>query len=114
MDDCLFCRIVRGELPSDKVFENERLLAFRDINPIAPVHILVVPKKHLTSLAAAGDEDGALLGEILLVLRDLAAQAGVGASGYRVVTNIGADGAQQVEHLHFHLLGGRKLRARLE
>ncbi|MDR0433640.1 MAG: histidine triad nucleotide-binding protein [Gracilibacteraceae bacterium] len=114
MSDCLFCRIVRGELPSDKVFENESLLAFRDINPIAPVHILVIPKKHLTSLAAAGREDGALLGEMLLVLRDLAEKNGVSESGYRVVTNIGADGAQQVNHLHFHLLGGRKLQARPE
>ncbi|MDR1960795.1 MAG: histidine triad nucleotide-binding protein, partial [Gracilibacteraceae bacterium] len=105
MDDCVFCKIVRGEIPSDKLFENERILAFRDINPIAPVHILVIPRAHVQSLAETGENDGALLGEMMLVLRDLAVKAGVDVSGYRVVTNIGADGAQQVNHLHFHLIG---------
>ncbi|MDR1604780.1 MAG: histidine triad nucleotide-binding protein [Gracilibacteraceae bacterium] len=114
MDGCLFCKIVRGEIPSAKVFENDRVLAFKDIHPIAPVHVLVIPKKHLRSLAEAGEDEGALLGELLLVTRDLAVQAGVAETGYRVVTNIGADGAQQIDHLHFHLIGGRKLKARPE
>jgi histidine triad (HIT) family protein len=114
MTDCIFCKIVNGELPADKVYENERLLAFRDIKPVAPVHILVVPKEHKQSLNDLGAEDSELMGEMLLLIKTLAQEQGVAESGYRVVTNIGKDGAQVVKHLHFHLLGGRQMNARVE
>lgn len=107
--DCLFCRIVRRELPAKILFENERLLAFEDIRPKAPVHFLVIPKDHFASLNEAPDGAEALLGEILLRARDLARQKGVGESGYRVVLNTARDSGQEVSHIHFHILGGRRL-----
>jgi len=107
--DCLFCRIVRRELPAKILFENERLLAFEDIRPKAPVHVLVIPKDHFASLNEAPDGAEALLGEILLRARDLARQKGVGESGYRVVLNTARDSGQEVFHIHFHILGGRRL-----
>jgi len=107
--DCLFCRIVRRELPANILFENERLLAFEDIRPKAPVHVLVIPKDHFASLNEAPDGAEALLGEILLRARDLARQKGVGESGYRVVLNTARDSGQEVFHIHFHILGGRRL-----
>jgi histidine triad (HIT) family protein len=109
LPDCLFCRIVRGEVPAAKVFENERVLAFRDINPQAPVHVLVIPKQHVASLDDLGDEHKALIGEIHLVGRDLAKQEGVQGNGWRWVVNVGEDAGQTVPHLHFHLLGRRRL-----
>lgn len=110
MGDTIFSKIIRREVPADIVFENERLLAFRDISPQAPVHILIIPKKPLTSIAQAAADDGALLGELLLAAAEIARREGIDRSGYRVVTNIGGDGGQSVEHLHLHLLGGRGLR----
>jgi histidine triad (HIT) family protein len=107
--DCLFCRIVRRELPAKILFENERLLAFEDIRPKAPVHVLVIPKDHFASLNEAPDGAEALLGEILLRARELARQKGVGESGYRVVLNTARDSGQEVFHIHFHILGGRRL-----
>lgn len=104
---CLFCRIVAGEIPSDQVYEDDRVLAFRDINPQAPVHILVVPKQHLTDVNDLDAEHGALAGHMLNVLRQLAEKEGLQASGYRVVVNTGENSGQTVPHLHFHLLGGR-------
>ncbi len=109
MSDCIFCRIAAGEIPSDKVYEDNDILAFRDINPKAPVHILVIPKQHLVSLNDVASPDEALLGRMMVVLRDLAADQGVSETGYRVLSNCGPDGGQEVDHLHFHLLGGRKL-----
>ena len=109
MIDCIFCRIVSGDVSSEKVYEDEEILAFKDINPLAPVHLLVIPKKHLTSLEEVQPEDQALLGRILLVIQKLARDHGVHETGYRVVTNIGRDGGQIVHHLHFHLLGGKPL-----
>jgi histidine triad (HIT) family protein len=107
MSDCLFCKIAAGEIPSDKVRESGELFAFRDIVPQAPTHILVVPKRHIASLADANDP--ALLGSMLSAIREIAREEGLEAAGYRVVTNIGEDGGQSVGHLHFHLLGGRAL-----
>ena len=109
MSDCIFCKIAAGEIPSDKVYEDKDILAFRDIHPKAPVHILVIPKKHLASLNEVAASDETLLGRMMTVLRDLANDQGVSASGYRVLSNCGPDGGQEVDHLHFHLLGGRKL-----
>lgn len=108
MTDCLFCKIVAGEIPATKVYENERLLAFRDISPVAPTHILIIPKKHIDSLATLDAADAALAGEIALLTGELAAQEGL-AEGFRVVANTGARGGQSVAHLHFHLIGGRQM-----
>lgn len=106
--DCLFCRIVRGEIPAGIVKRHDRLLAFRDINPQAPTHLLVIPTQHVASLEDAGD--AALLGELLAFVRDLAREVGIAAGGYRVVLNTNADGGQTVAHFHAHLLGGRAMR----
>jgi histidine triad (HIT) family protein len=105
--DCLFCRIVAGEIPANVVDESPGCLAFRDVNPEAPVHILVVPKKHVRSLAES--DDPALLGEMLDLVRRLAVKEGVSDSGYRTVLNTNRDGGQSVDHIHAHLLGGRKM-----
>ena len=109
MSDCLFCKIAAGEIPSAKVYEDEEILAFRDIAPKAPVHILLIPKKHLASLAEAGPDDAALLGKMQLFARQLAEKEGVAESGFRVLTNSGPNSGQEVAHLHYHLLGGEPL-----
>ncbi len=104
----LFEKIIDREIPADIVFEDDLCLAFRDINPQAPVHILVIPKKPIPSLADATDEDRVLLGHLLLVLKNVALQEGLD-NGFRTVLNTGPDGGQEVDHMHFHLLGKRKL-----
>ena len=108
MEDCLFCKIASGEIPSKKLYEDEQVVAFYDINPQAKVHFLVVPKKHIVSAAALTEEDGALLGHIFAVIAKLAAEQGLN-NGYRVISNVGEDAGQTVKHLHFHVLGGEKL-----
>ena len=107
--DCLFCKIIGGEIPSDKVFENERVLAFRDISPVAPQHILVIPKQHKASLSEFEASDKEILGELMLTAAQLAKDLGIAESGYRTVVNTGAEAGQTVFHLHVHLIGGRKL-----
>ena len=109
MADCLFCKIAAGDIPSNKLFEDDQLLAFYDIDPQAPVHFLVIPKKHIDSAAVLTEDDAALLGHIYAVIAQLAARLGIAENGYRVVTNVGADGGQSVKHLHFHVLAGRSL-----
>ena len=109
MDDCLFCKIAAGQIPSNKLYEDDQLLAFYDIDPQAPTHFLVIPKQHIDSAAALTESDAALLGHIYAVIADLCRQLGVAENGYRVVTNVGADGGQSVKHLHFHVLAGRSL-----
>lgn len=104
-ESCIFCRIAAGTVPSTLVASNAHAVAFRDLHPQAPVHVLVVPRRHVASLAAA--DDAAELGALLALAADVARQEGVAESGYRVVTNIGADGGQTVGHLHLHVLGGR-------
>ncbi len=106
--DCIFCKIVAGDIPSDKVHEDQDVVAFRDLNPQAPVHVLVVPRKHIASLNEADAGDRAVLGQLLLTTQKLADQLGV-RSGYRVVNNCGASAGQSVFHIHFHLLGGRPM-----
>ncbi|HZZ40587.1 MAG TPA: histidine triad nucleotide-binding protein [Acidobacteriaceae bacterium] len=106
--DCLFCKIVAGQIPSKKVFEDEAVFAFHDIDPKAPKHILVIPKKHLASLADAQSADEALLGHILTTAAAIAREQGLG-KGYRVVISTGPEGGQTVDHLHLHLLGGRQM-----
>lgn len=109
-DTCLFCRIVRGEIPAAIVAETSTVLAFRDVNPQAPLHALVIPKRHLPSLAAAAADDAVLIGELSLVAASVASEAGYGASGFRTVVNNGDDAGQTVHHLHLHVLAGRTLR----
>ena len=106
---CLFCKIVAGEIPSEVVHEDELVFAFNDINPVAPTHQLVIPKRHIASAADLAETDAELLGRVFAVAASLAADAGLPGPGYRVVTNVGADGGQSVDHLHFHLLGGRAM-----
>jgi len=108
MSDCLFCKIVAGQIPATVVKRGERMLAFRDINPQAPTHLLVIPTEHVASLDDA--KDPRAVGELLLFARDLAREQGLATAGYRVVVNTNADGGQTVFHLHAHLLGGRAMR----
>jgi histidine triad (HIT) family protein len=108
MDQCIFCKIVNKEIPADIIFENEKIIVFRDINPKAPVHFLVVPKKHISSLNEIEKEDKELFGEIFFVVKETAKKVGVFESGYKTVINVGKGGGQEVPHLHIHLLGGWK------
>ena len=108
MSECLFCKIAGKELDSDVLYESETLLAFRDVNPVAPSHVLLIPKRHIASADELGLVDGELLGEVFETIASLAAREGLG-EGYRVVTNVGRDGGQAVDHLHFHLMGGRHM-----
>ena len=108
MDDCLFCKIAAGQIPSNKLFEDDKILAFYDIDPQAPVHFLVIPKTHIDSAAKLGEEDGALLAHVFATIARLCDELGC-EKGYRVVTNVGEDGGQSVRHLHFHVLAKRSL-----
>jgi len=107
--DTIFGKILRREIPATIVYESETVLAFRDINPVAPVHIVVIPKKPIVSVAHAESEDKVILGDLLLACSEIARQEGLDSNGYRIVSNIGRDGGQTVFHLHLHLLGGRAL-----
>ncbi|MEA4940112.1 MAG: histidine triad nucleotide-binding protein [Christensenella sp.] len=109
MSDCIFCKIVSGDIPSTKIFEDEQVIAFRDINPQAPTHVLVVPKRHIPGVNELAEADEALVGHVYSVISKLVRELGIDESGYRVVVNSGADGQQSVPHLHFHVLGGRLL-----
>ncbi len=113
MTDCIFCKIIAGEIPSSKVFENEQIFAFRDINPMAPVHILIVPKEHISSADGVTSENSAYVAAIFEAIPEIAKAEGL-VNGYRVITNCGDDGCQSVKHLHFHLLGGKKLSEKLD
>ena len=110
MTDCIFCKIIKGELPCTKVYEDDEILAFRDINPAAPVHVLFIPKKHFASLGEAEPGDQALLGRLLQVVGQEAQKLGL-TEGYRIVSNFGASAGQTVDHFHIHLLGGRYMGA---
>ncbi|MDF2502847.1 histidine triad nucleotide-binding protein [Clostridium sp.] len=109
MEDCIFCKIVKGEIPCDKVYEDEKVLSFKDISPEAPVHVLIIPKKHIASINGLKKEDEELIGYIYNIGAKIAKELGVAEDGYRIVSNCGEDGGQTVPHIHFHLLGGRKL-----
>ncbi len=109
MAGCIFCRIVKREIPADVVYEDPSVLAFKDINPQAPVHLLVVPKKHLARVMDVGPADAGLFADIHRVAQELAKKTGVEEGGFRLVVNNGANAGQAVDHLHYHLLGGRKL-----
>ncbi|WP_336787018.1 histidine triad nucleotide-binding protein [Paenibacillus sp. MMO-177] len=109
--DCIFCKIIEGSIPSTKVYESENVIAFKDIQPAAPVHILIIPKKHISTMNDVTDEDGPVVAELFAAAREIAKQQGIAESGYRLINNVNSDGGQVVYHLHIHLLGGEKLGA---
>lgn len=108
MENCIFCKIIKGEILSQKVYEDDEILAFKDINPLAPVHILVIPKKHIETTNDLTEADEEVIGKIFTVIKKIAKENNL-KNGYRVINNCGEDGGQEVKHLHFHLIGGRKL-----
>ena len=112
-EECIFCRIIAGEIPADIVFQDEDFLAFRDIMPKAPTHVLIIPKTHITSVAELTERQQKLAGRLILIAKKLAEKEGIAKKGYRLVINCGPDGGQVVPHLHLHLIGGRKLDAKL-
>ena len=107
--DCIFCRIISGEIPSDILYQDEQVVAFRDINPKAPVHLLLVPRKHIESVAELSEDEASIMGHLVAVANRLAREAGISEKGYRLVVNSGPEGGQEVPHLHLHLLGGRQM-----
>lgn len=107
MEDCVFCKIIKGEIPSNKVYEDDDILAFKDIKPAAPIHILVIPKKHVKSLNEIDDVQ--LISKIMFAVKNIAKELGFANEGYRVINNCGENGGQAVPHLHFHILAGTKL-----
>ncbi|NMA13245.1 MAG: histidine triad nucleotide-binding protein [Chloroflexi bacterium] len=108
-ENCIFCKIIRKEIPSEIVYQDEKVTAFKDLSPIAPVHVLIVPNTHIPSLSESSSEHAELLGEVLLAGAKIARDLKIDQSGYRIVVNNGADAGQTVFHIHFHLLGGREL-----
>jgi histidine triad (HIT) family protein len=111
--DCIFCHIVSGKIPGDIVYQDEEVIAFRDINPQSPVHLLIIPRKHFTSLADIIDKETCLIGHMFGVAKQLAIDEGISGNGYRLVINCGKQGGQLVSHLHMHLMGGRQLSGQL-
>jgi len=109
MDDCLFCKMVSGEIKPDVLYENDDVLAFRDINPQAPVHILIIPKRHLSTLNDLEERDAGMIGKLFLAAKSVAAQEGIDQAGYRTLINCNEQGGQVVFHIHLHLLGGRRM-----
>lgn len=109
MEDCLFCKIIKGEVPSAKIYENEYVYAFNDIHPAAPIHVLVIPKKHIESLNEVTEENVIYVAEIMKSIKEIAKIVNIHDKGYRVISNTGSDANQVVKHLHFHLLGGKFL-----
>ncbi|MGB9660887.1 MAG: histidine triad nucleotide-binding protein [Moorellaceae bacterium] len=110
MSECIFCKIIAGELPAEMVYQDEYVVAFKDIRPVAPVHILLVPRKHIPDLTAITEEDAKIIGHLHLVAVNLAREQGLADRGFRLVNNCKQEGGQVIYHLHFHLLGGRQLR----
>ena len=109
MDDCIFCKIVKGEIPSEKVYEDEKVLAFKDINPVTPIHVLVIPKKHFKDVLDVKEEDKEIIADLFQSINKIAKILGIEENGFRVINNCGKDAGQEVMHLHFHLLAGTKL-----
>ncbi|SFA75657.1 histidine triad nucleotide-binding protein [Clostridium frigidicarnis] len=109
MDDCIFCKIVNKEIPSTKVYEDDKVLAFKDISPEAPVHIVIVPKEHIRSTNELNENNASIVAHIFIIINKIAEEQGIKDSGYRIINNCGEHGGQTVNHIHFHLLGGRNL-----
>ena len=110
MESCIFCKIIRGDIPCEKIFENDLILCFRDISPEAPQHVIIIPKKHINNINELEVEDISIISEVYLAAKNITQILGIGESGYRIVTNCGEDGGQTVKHIHFHLLGGRQMK----
>ena len=108
--NCIFCKIVAGEIPSDIIFQDELVTAFRDINPVAPTHILIIPNKHIPDNNSFSPEDESIAGSMFMAVRELAEKEGISESGYRLIMNTGPDGHQEVMHMHLHLIGGQKMK----
>ena len=109
MEDCIFCKIVNGDIPSSKVYEDDKILAFKDIHPVAPVHVLIIPKKHIDNLMQIKEEDNEIMNAIFLAIPEIAKSMNVAEDGFRLISNCGKDAGQEVMHLHFHLIAGTKL-----
>lgn len=109
MEECVFCKIIKGDIPSEKVYEDEEVLAFKDIEPVAPIHVLVIPKKHIANLLEVTQEDSHLIAHIYQVINKIAKDLNIEKDGFRVIVNCGKDAGQEVMHIHFHVLAGRKL-----
>jgi histidine triad (HIT) family protein len=112
-EECIFCKIIAGEVPGDIVYQDENFLAFRDILPKAPIHVLIIPKTHITSVAELTDGQQKLAGRLIIIAKNLAEKEGIAKKGYRLVINCGSEGGQVVPHLHLHLIGGRQMDAGL-
>ena len=113
MEDCIFCKIVSGEIPSNKIYEDDNVLAFKDLNPQMPVHILVIPKKHIESIIDLKEEDEILVGKIFTAINKIAHDIGIDKNGFRLISNCGQDARQTVKHLHFHILAGGMMGERI-
>lgn len=113
MEDCLFCKIINGDVPSEKIYETEDVLVFKDIHPVAPVHVLVVPKIHIKNMNEITKQNSEIIAHIYEVISEVANNLGISENGYRVICNCGEDGGQVVHHLHYHLLGGKHLGMKL-
>ena len=111
--DCIFCKIINKEIPSSIVYEDDEILAFKDIAPLAPVHIVVIPKKHIEKITQISEADEKLIGRIYTVINKIAVEQGIAEDGFRVIINCGENGGQEVKHIHFHLLGGAKLNSKI-
>lgn len=109
MEDCIFCKIIKGEIPSEKVYEDDKVLGFKDINPAAPIHVLVIPKEHIENVLEVEPENKEIIADIFLAINKIAKQLGIEADGFRIINNCGKDAGQEVMHLHFHLLAGGKM-----
>ena len=110
MEDCIFCKIINGDIPSKKIYEDDKVYAFNDINPEAPVHFLVIPKEHIESANAINENNADIIAHIFKVINKLVVELDIAQNGYRIVNNCGADGGQTVNHIHFHILGSRELK----
>ena len=109
MEECIFCKIINGQVPSEKVYEDDEILAFKDIQPAAPIHVLIIPKKHIATLMDIEEEDSSLMGKIIQTAKKIAKQLGIEEKGFRLIANCGPDSGQEVMHIHFHLLAGRTM-----
>ena len=109
MNDCIFCKIINNEIPSNKIYEDDNIIAFKDINPQMPIHVLVIPKKHIASILELTSEDEELIGKIFSVIKKLAKELKIDETGFRVISNCGEDAGQTVKHIHFHILAGQKM-----
>ena len=109
MNNCIFCKIVNKEVPSEIIYEDDEIISFKDINPVTPVHVLVIPKKHIEKITDLKKDDELLIGKIYAVINEVAKKLGIAEEGFRVIVNCGENGGQEVNHIHFHVLGGKKL-----